>query len=48
MIVAFCLDAVDESAKNAVVTTYKESAGAVQKVEKLIYEEEGKIVVKDL
>jgi len=44
----FSLESVDESAKNAVATTYKESAGAIQKVEKLIYEREGKIVVKDL
>jgi len=44
----FSLESVDESAKNAVATTYKESAGTIQKVEKLIYEKEGKIVVKDL
>ena len=44
----FSLTIVDESAKNAVATTYKESADAIQKVEKLIYEKEGKIVVKDL
>ena len=44
----FSLESVDESAKNAVATTYKESADAIQKVEKLIYEKEGKIVVKDL
>jgi len=44
----FSLESVDEVAKNAVAMTYKESAGAIQKVEKLIYEKEGKIVVKDL
>jgi len=44
----FSLTSVDELAKNAVAMTYKESAGAIQKVEKLIYEKEGKIVVKDL
>ena len=44
----FSLTIVDESAKNAVATTYKESADAIQKVEKLIYEKGGKIVVKDL
>jgi len=44
----FSLTSVDESAKNAVAMTYKESADAIQKVEKLIYEKEGKIVVKDL
>jgi len=44
----FSLESVDESAKNAVATTYKESADAIQKVEKLIYEKGGKIVVKDL
>ena len=44
----FSLESVDESAKNAVAMTYKESAGTTQKVEKLIYEKEGKIVVKDL
>jgi len=44
----FSLTSVDESAKNAVATTYMESAGSVQKTEKLIYEKDGKIVVKDL
>ena len=44
----FSLTSVDESAKNAVATTYKESAGTIQKVEILIYEKEEKIVVKDL
>jgi len=44
----FSLTSVDESAKNAVAMTYKESAGTIQKVEKLIYEKEGKIIVKDL
>ena len=44
----FSLTSVDESAKNAVAMTYKESADAIQKVEKLIYEKGGKIVVKDL
>ena len=44
----FSLTSVDESAKNAVAMTYEESAGAIQKVEKLIYEKEGNIIVKDL
>jgi len=44
----FSLTSVDESAKNAVAMTYKESTGTIQKVEKLIYEKEGKIIVKDL
>jgi len=44
----FSLTSVDDSAKNSVATTYKESAGSIQKVEKLIYEKEGEIVVKDL
>ena len=44
----FSLTSVDDSAKNSVATTYKESAGSIQKVEKLIYEKGGEIVVKDL
>lgn len=39
---------VDESTKNAIVITYTESAGTVQEGKKLIYEESGTLVIKDL
>ena len=44
----FLFESVDESAKSAIATTYKESSGTIQKEMKLIYEKEGKVIIKDL
>jgi len=44
----FLFESVDESAKSAIATTYKESSGTIQKEMKLIYKKEGKVIIKDL
>ena len=44
----FLFESVDESAKSAIATIYKESTDTIQKEVKLIYEKEGKVIIKDL
>jgi len=44
----FSVESVDESAGSAVATTYRESAGSIRQAKKLIYEKDGKIIIRDL